>query len=221
MPAYKFQPLKASTDGFSIRSNDLRKSLSLLPITTLVNNTGCDYHDVDSVSGYFSFAFFNNLVMCKHPEFIFLDQDGGELPEFQQLLFLYYFSVAEGSTQSESFVSFAELPGGRIYDKAFQGYSGDEITKTFGNDLLAFCKSCENCGGERQLVADASYEFVVFPKIRVQLIYWLGDDEFPSSAKILFDSSVTKFVPIEACAIIGSTLARRLNKNFVSSILDR
>ena len=40
--------------------------------------------------------------------------------------------------------------------------------------------------------------------------YWLGDEDFPSSCKILFDESASHYLPIDGCAILGSMLVRRL-----------
>jgi hypothetical protein len=42
--------------------------------------------------------------------------------------------------------------------------------------------------------------------------YWLGEEEFPSSAKILFDATATHYLPIDVCAILGSMLVSRIGK---------
>ncbi len=110
------------------------------------------------------------------------------------------------------YVSFADLPGGRMYAQAFQGYSGDEIVKKFGEKILIFKEACEHQHGLIDNLADAAYTFDVLPRIKIQVIYWLGDEDFPSSCKILFDAGVTHYVPIDACAIIGSNLVRQLIK---------
>jgi hypothetical protein len=40
--------------------------------------------------------------------------------------------------------------------------------------------------------------------------YWLGDEDFPSSCKILFDASASHYLPIDGSAILGSMLVRKL-----------
>jgi hypothetical protein len=50
--------------------------------------------------------------------------------------------------------------------------------------------------------------------------YWLGDEDFPSSCKILFDSSATHYMPIDGCAIAGSMLAKKLRKAGSASLIS-
>jgi hypothetical protein len=42
------------------------------------------------------------------------------------------------------------------------------------------------------------------------LTYWLGDEDFPSSCKVLFDESASHYLPIDACAILGGMLTRKI-----------
>lgn len=214
MPAPKIRPQVNSIPGFSERANELRNQLKLVPSDRIAKNTGCEYETLNLISGEFSLKIFDTLVKASPPKFLFVDLSGCELPEFQQLLLLYYFSIADGTPSSGTFVSFADLPGGRMYSQAFQGYSGEELVKVFGENINAFKSSCEQLGGQSQKIADAAYNFEVLPKITIQVVYWLGDDDFSSSCKILFDRNVTHYVPIDACALVGSNLAKRLIKNF-------
>ena len=214
MPTPKIKPQVDSIPGFSERATELRNQLRQIPGELIAKNTGCEYKTFNLISGEFSLKIFDNLVKSTHPEFLFVDSLGSELPEFQQLLLLYYFSISDGTPRAGKFVSFADLPGGRMYSQAFQGYSGDELVKVFGGNINAFNSSCEQLGGQSQKIANAAYNFEVLPKITIQVVYWLGDEDFSSSCKILFDGAVTHYVPIDACALIGSNLVRRIIKNF-------
>ena len=49
-----------------------------------------------------------------------------------------------------------------------------------------------------------------FPNLPMLVTYWLGDEDFPSSCKILFDSSATHYLPIDGCAIAGRLLTQKL-----------
>ncbi len=42
-------------------------------------------------------------------------------------------------------------------------------------------------GRDRQDMADAAYIFYPVPHISLALLYWVGDEEFPAEAKLLFD----------------------------------
>lgn len=198
--------------GVSRKMGILRTSLKSISPEELSFRTGSVFLPKTKTTGVFQLRLYDNYVFGQFPEFFFQNASGDVLPEMQQLLLLYYFSTADGSSLSGKFVSFADLPDGRMYGSAFQGYSGDEIIRSFGVNLVAFKDACSQENGEYCQQADAAFTFSVLPKISVQINYWLGDDEFPSSCKILFDSAVTHYVPIDACAIIGSHLVRRIIK---------
>jgi hypothetical protein len=42
------------------------------------------------------------------------------------------------------------------------------------------------------------------------VVYWLGDEDFPPSARVLFDASAGQHLPTDAFALLGSTLTHRL-----------
>jgi hypothetical protein len=51
-----------------------------------------------------------------------------------------------------------------------------------------FRSSAAQLGGERIEFADEAYAFHLFPRIKLAAALWLGDDEFPASAQILFNA---------------------------------
>lgn len=201
--------------GLTRRAIELRSELRLVLPETLAATTGSFYVALGIGSGEFHLPLFNDAITGAYPDLKFYTAMGDELPEFQELLLLYYFATADGFPLTSNFVSFADLPGGRIYSQAFQGYSGNEIVKVCGDNITGFRKSCELMGGQPQPIADAAFNFSVLPMVTIQVVYWLGDDEFPSACKILFDAAATHYLPIDGCAIIGSNLARQLIKQYL------
>ena len=59
-------------------------------------------------------------------------------------------------------------------------------------------------------VGSASFVMQALPNLPMLVTYWLGDEDFPSSCKILFDSSATHYLPIDGCAIAGNMLTKKL-----------
>jgi hypothetical protein len=104
--------------------------------------------------------------------------------------------------------STADLPDG--YNAAFQGYSGDEVVKRFGLKLDSFGSACLLAGGREVEIGNRSFFFQALPRVPLIVTYWLGDDDFPSSCKILFDEIACHYLPSDACAIVGRMLTRRL-----------
>jgi hypothetical protein len=137
----------------------------------------------------------------------------------QEMLLLYYFSAAAGNAagtaETGQWTSFADLPDGRFYNQAFQGYTGHELAKAFGPDQAAFERAASSLDGRPYPLGDAAFLFHVLPRVALLVIFWQGEDsedtvDFPPSFQILFDSSASHYLPTDACAILGSSLTRRL-----------
>jgi len=133
----------------------------------------------------------------------------------QEMLLLYYFNTADGTVETRQWVSFADLPGGRFYNQAFQGYTGHELAKVFGPDQGAFECAADSLDGHLYPLGDAAFLFHALPRVALLIIFWQGEDsedavDFPPAFQILFDSSTSHYLPTDACAILGSSLTRRL-----------
>ena len=97
-----------------------------------------------------------------------------------------------------------------MYAPAFHGYSGLEISRKFGPDGKSFELAGMQAGGQRGNAGDVSFLFKLFPLFPILVVYWIGDDDFPSVCNLLFDSNAVHYLPIDACAIAGSLITRRL-----------
>lgn len=197
---------------FAERVDELRESLLLLDPNLVAERSGAAYMTLGLERGELHIPFWGNVCILSWPEL------GGyghliepqPLTDFQLAFLFHHLLTADGTPVSGKWVSFADLPDGRVYNAAFQGYSGDEVTKAFGLDLNAFCEACQSAGGQPAGLASASYVFQPLPHVPLMVTYWLGDEDFPSSCKILFDESASHYLPIDACAILGSMLVRKL-----------
>ena len=190
---------------FAARVDELRSTLRVQDPSLIAERSGVPYLTPGPNRGELHIPFWGNVCILSFPDLI-----NEQLPNFQQALLLYYLITADGTPLANKWVSFADLPDGRMYNAAFQGYSGDEIVKAFGFDLDAFKSACLKTGGSPVELGSASFTFQALPCVPLMLIYWLGDEDFPSSCKILFDESACHYLPIDACAILGSMLVRKL-----------
>ena len=196
------------------RVDELCQALRQVPANLLAERTGASYQDLGPGRGEFRLSLFDSLVLLTHPGLVGIDvKTDNELPLPTQAVLAYYFHSSDGAPLNGQWVSFADLPGGRMYNRAFQGYSGDELVKAFGLEVEAFKAACKKSGGVAALIGDAAYIFYALPRLPLLVNYWCGDEDFPSSCKILFDSSVSHYLPTDVCAILGSMLTRKLVKN--------
>lgn len=123
---------------------------------------------------------------------------------------LYYLHTADGTPLAGRWIGFQELPGGTFYSRAFQGYTGDPLVRHFGDDLAAFRGAGERVGGAPFPLSDAGFSFLALPRVRLAIVYWLGDEGIPSRAQVLFDQAASHYLPTDVLAILGAQLIRRI-----------
>jgi hypothetical protein len=138
-----------------------------------------------------------------------VQRDDDVRPDIQVLL-LTYLRNADGTPPTGSWISFRELPNGGFYHLAFQGYAADRLAQRFGDDLDGFRHAAELVGGRREPLGDASYGFQALPSIWLAAVLWQADDEFPASARILFDESASRYLATDLLATLGRWLVGRL-----------
>lgn len=192
------------------RVDELRTALRPQDPELVAVRSGASYRMLGPERGELHVPFWGNVCILTWPELRGYDALDEPVPVFPQAFLLYYLLTADGTPLANKWVSFAELPNGRMYNAAFQGYSGDEVVKSFGLKLDSFKHVCHVAGGQQVEMGSASFIFQALPRVPVMLTYWLGDEDFPSSCKVLFDSSACHYLPIDVCAILGSMLTQKL-----------
>jgi hypothetical protein len=195
------------------RVTEIRGELRGRDTAVLAHNTGATYTETGPGQGEFRLPFWGREVILTWPDFVGRDVQSGELlPTFSMAVLAYYFLLADDSPLTGKWIAFTELPDGQFYTQAFQGYTGQELVKTFGNDIDAFARAAAELGGRPEPLGEAAFAFHVLPKVSLLVVGWLGDEDFPPSYRVLFDEGNGRHLSTDACAILGSTLTRRLIK---------
>ncbi|HOG46143.1 MAG TPA: DUF3786 domain-containing protein [Anaerolineae bacterium] len=126
------------------------------------------------------------------------------------LVVLHYLINADGAPLEDRWLAFRELPDGRVYDSAFRSRSCLPLAHAFGARPEAFAAAAQRLGGQRLTFGDVSFMFQVLPQVRVAVILYAGDDEFPADGNMLFDASLRHYLPIEDVAVLGGLVAAEL-----------
>lgn len=158
----------------------------------------------------FSVRLLDVTLTMTHPRLEVARADGRPCPEWQGHLLTYYLSMADGTQPAGKWVALRDLPDGMFYQKAYQGYSGGDLVRAFGDDLEGFRAACRALGGEALNTGDAGYRFLVLPRVWLAAIYWLGEEMIPPSARVLFDAAIRHYLPTDSCAALGGWLADRI-----------
>lgn len=198
------------------RIDQLRTELRDADPDTLARRAGCKFTPGQSSRGELRLALWGRKVRLCVPEWNAVYVLGGETPDTANLaLLIYYFHTvwaARDRVQQEAaeWVSFSDLPDGRFYAQAFQGYTGALLARRFGNQKETFEAAALGCGGTPLVLGDAAFSFEVLPRVVLATVCWLGDEDFPASYRILFSETIADYLPTDACAIAGSMLTRRI-----------
>lgn len=203
-------PEKKNAHLLAERIAELKSEISMIDPYLLAERTGTIFTETPEGSR-FHFQFWWRQVSMDYPGLILFDSASGKAPgAAQQALVLYYYRTADGTEIDNRWISFSELPEGRFYTQAFHSYTGQEIAKVYGHDQELFEKAAVAVGGERIDFADSASAFTILPRVKLAAALWLGDEDFPASAQILFNAAAHHYLPTDACAIAGSMLTRLL-----------
>ena len=170
----------------------------------------CSY--TDAPPGHLTLTFFGNEYTITFPELKVTNETGAEPDVSTQILLLHYLIHADGTPPADHWISFRELPDGRVYDAAFQGRSPVRLAQVFGHDLAGFVAACRSLRGEAIQFGDAAYRFQILPRVAMAVILHLGDDEFPAAGNVVFDGACGHYLPTEDYAVVGGMLAGQIIK---------
>ncbi len=138
--------------------------------------------------------------------------DGVAPPSLMQSLILAYLYSADGTPPSDRWIGFRELPNGLFYAQAFQSYTGVALVRELDDEAATFKQASEKLEGVPLAIGDAGYAFQVLPRLKLAVVMWSGDDEFPSQAQVLFQESAPHYLVTEGLAIVGSLLIGQIVK---------
>ncbi len=140
--------------------------------------------------------------------------DGHSFPNVTGSGLIRYLLAGSSSRPSGEFVTFAALAG-PLFGQG--GYSGSAlelpINRRFqgrSSDLLRVAESLGGSLAGEGGLGSISLVFELLPHIRIQLIFYDSDEEFPARAALLFDKNATKILDFETLAVLVTVFVREL-----------
>lgn len=127
-----------------------------------------------------------------------------------QVLLLHYLEGSIRADPAGRLVSFREFEGGALYYAAFKARTIDFMVRTFGQKVDRLERIGDILHAERTSTGSAGFKVKFFPKVTVAVVMWLGDEEVPTSANLLFDANAGAMLPTEDISHMGGVLCSRL-----------
>ncbi len=108
---------------------------------------------------------------------------------FFDLAVLWYLINAKETTLSGTLVKPSETKGGQIFVKGTHVLPLDAIADQYNHKKEHFLDQGHPYDATPLDMGDASLMLLPFPRVPASFVLWFGDDDFPPSAQLLFDTS--------------------------------
>ncbi|MHC4717325.1 MAG: DUF3786 domain-containing protein [Planctomycetota bacterium] len=136
---------------------------------------------------------------------------GEEVRPPWRILVLHYLCCRSRPRVGELDVTFADLPGGRVYAVNYDARVIRRLCATVGREAGTLTAAAEAVGGRRAEGADLAFEFDVFPHLTVRLLWYAADEEFDPTATVLLPRDVEGILCIEDVVVLSEQLVSRLS----------
>lgn len=137
--------------------------------------------------------------------------DGHRCGAWWEILTLHYLGVSKRPTEESPSICFADLPGGRAYAAVYQKRVIDRLCKTAGRDEQTLIKAGRLLGVEPLSQENLTLDFQVYPRVKLRLIWYRGDEELSPSGVLLLAKSIESFFCIEDIVVLSERLVSRLS----------
>ena len=135
-----------------------------------------------------------------------------EVPLRDKILILHYLTQTKGTPLANKVISFKELPEGAGYFPTFYQRTIRPLVNYFGNEPHQLLAVAKKLGGHEADYGDAAVTINAFRQVPITLVLWKGDKEFAPEGNVLFDSTISDYLPVEDIIVLSETTVRRIIK---------
>ena len=139
-----------------------------------------------------------------------LVNDTEAVPVRDKILILHYFTRAAGTPLSGKIITYKELQEGINYYPTFFKRAIDPIINHFKDEPQKLSDATKIMGGQKVEYGDTAITINAFPRVPLTIVLWHGDKEFPPDGNIMFDSTITDYLPTEDITILCEVIAWKL-----------
>jgi len=156
--------------------------------------------------------YFNKYILINNEKVV--DNSDKELTRNEQTF--VYIHIAQGGIKKPTgnMKSFKEFPNTVSKVISMKSYVEEPLKKAFTSNLEKLKLACEKSGGKDVIdqyeSCDLAFNFSVFPKIPVTLLFWDQGEGFDADAKLLFDETIIEHLDIESIIFLSEHLGKML-----------
>jgi len=181
-------------------------------IDQLCLRSGARYQVIDSQK-VIILKYLNRSYQITLPDIdISLIDSQQEVPIRDKILMLHYLTSAKGTPISNKLIAYKELPEGASYFPTFSKRAIKPLLDHFGKEPHLLLDVAQKLGGNKAEYGDVAVTINAFSYVPITLVLWHGDEEFAPEGSILFDSTISDYLPTEDINVLCETIAWRLVK---------
>lgn len=125
------------------------------------------------------------------------------------MIYSYLYYREKSAMVTGNLVPFSHLKCSLLIQNNFMDYNVEKNIRFIEKNREYISQSAEVLRGTVDDKGDFSITIPIFEDVVYTYVFWLGDDEFPTSANVLYDKNITEFLHAESVAILtGIGLAR-------------
>lgn len=117
---------------------------------------------------------------------------------------------AKPTPETKQLISFSHVPGGISYNAAFIRRAVTPLERLFGSAPQRLISAAAFFNAEKLNYGDSSIKINALPLVPITIILHAASAEFPGSATMLFDSTVSNYLTTEQIAMLGQLTTQRL-----------
>ena len=126
------------------------------------------------------------------------------------VLLLHYLAIVSRPEKRAPEIVFADLPTARFYARVYHQRVIGRLCAAVGRDAERLCAAAVAAGGRSAAGGDAAFDFEVFPRFLVRLVWHSPDEEFPPSATLLLPANAESYFRSEDLVVLSERLVSRL-----------
>ena len=142
-----------------------------------------------------------------------LEDSEEAVPLKDKILILHYLTQAKGTPDSNKMITYKELPEGASYFPTFFKRTIKPLVNHFGQEPQRLMGAAEKLGGQKADYGDVAVTINAFSRVPITLVLWRGDEEFSPEGNILFDSTISDYLPTEDINVLCEIIVWRLVKS--------
>lgn len=126
------------------------------------------------------------------------------------ILALHYLAVSARPEKLLPEITFADLAAARSYSEVYRARTVARLCATVGRSAEGLRSAAAGLGGRRVAGGDAAFEFDIFPRLAMRLVWHAPDEEFPPSATILLPRNIESYFCAEDIVVLSERIVARL-----------